>query len=92
MAPAKLKGVFLWGLVSPVTMYSSLFKALCSSSYWLWVSYPMGKGTLILKGSAICSATLAAAVKVLCSYCRVYLYLYPYCTMQYLPSECCSTI
>ena len=54
----------------------SLFKALCCSSYWPLVSYPMGKCALILKGSAIYSAVLAAAVKVLCSYYRVYLWLY----------------
>ena len=57
-------------------MYPSIFKALCSTSYWPWVSYPMGKLALILKGITICSAILAAALKVLYSYCRVYLYLY----------------
>ena len=56
-------------------MHPSLFKALCSTSYWLWVSYPMGKHSLIFKGSAICSVILVA-VKVLCGYYKVYLCLY----------------
>ena len=57
-------------------MYPSPFKALHCSSYWPWVGHPMGKHTFILKGSAICSAILVAAVKVLCGYCRVHLCLY----------------
>ena len=64
-------------------MHPSLFKALCSISYWPWVGYPMGKHTLILKGGAICCAILVAAVKVLCSYHRVYIYTM-YRTMWYL--------
>ena len=47
----------------------------------------MGKHVLILKGGANCAAVLAAMVRVfsvLCSYCRVYLYLYPvpYCVIS----------
>ena len=65
-------------------MYPSLFKPLCCTSYWLWVIYPVGKHALILKGTAFYSAILAAAVKVLCSYCRVYFICTVYRTMQYL--------
>ena len=77
LAPAKLKGISSSFVLSwnPVSMHPSLFKALCSLFYWLWVSYPVGKHALILKGGAIHSAILAAAVNVPCSYCRVYLYL-----------------
>ena len=57
-------------------MYPSLFKALCSISYWPWVGYLMGRRTLILIGDAIRSAIPVAAVKILCSYYRVYLCLY----------------
>ena len=78
MAPAKLKSTLsplLWSQ-EPCNYIASLFKVLYSTSYWLWVIYSMGKCALILKGSAICSTVLAAAVKVLCGYHRVYLYLY----------------
>ena len=37
-------------------MHHSLFKALSSIFYWLWVVYPMGKRALILKGCAKHSA------------------------------------
>ena len=46
-------------------MHRSLFKALSSASYWLWVIYPMGKHALILKGGANYSAIFAAMVRVL---------------------------
>ena len=71
-------------------MYFSLFKALCSISNWPWVIYPMGKYAFVLKGTFICSAILAAAVKVLCgfcSYCRVYLY---FCHVPYYMVSLCS--
>ena len=65
-------------------MHPSLFKACSSAFYWPWVIYPMGKPALILKGCVNCSAILAAMVRVLCSYHRVYLYLYPvpYCAVS----------
>ena len=49
LAPAKLKGtsssfVLSW---NPASMHPSLFKALWSLFYWLWVSYPVGKHALI---------------------------------------------
>ena len=88
MAPAKLKGT-LSSLVqswNTVAMHPSLFKALCSISYWSWVGHPMDKHTLIIKGGTIRSTILAAAVKVSCSYCTVYLYLY--CVPYYAVSLC----
>ena len=44
----------------------------------------MGKHPLILKGGANCSAVFVAMVRILCSYHRMYLYLYPvlYCAVS----------
>ena len=85
MTPAKLKGI-LSSLVqsrNPVFMHPSLFKVLWSLCYWLWVSYPMGECSLILKGGIIRSAVLVATVKVPCGYCRVY-HNTMYCAVWYL--------
>ena len=86
MAPAKLKGTssFLvrsWepsNLCTLLYLRSSVLLPIGHGSFALWVSVPLSKG------GAICSTILAAAVKVLCSYCRVYLYLYrvPYCAVS----------
>ena len=46
-------------------MHPSLFKALSSSFYWLWVIYHMGKHSLISKGSTNHSVVLATTVRVL---------------------------
>ena len=54
--------------------------------------YPMGKHTLILKGSTCNSAILVADVKGLyltCSYCEEYFYVYTlYCTVRYFTTGC----
>ena len=70
MAPAELKGTSssLMRSQNPVSMHPSLFKTLWSIPYWPWVGYPMGKCALIFKGGTICSAILAAALKVPCGY------------------------
>ena len=50
----------------------------------------MGKHALILKGGTIHSAILVTAVKVPCSYGRVYLYLH--CVPYYVVSLCANVI
>ena len=83
--PTKLKGISSSLLQSwnPAVMCPSLFKSFYSFFYWLQVGYPMGKCSLILKGSTypLCCT---------CSCCEVFMQLLGcifistmYCTMRY---------
>ena len=80
--PVKLKDISssLLRSQNPALMWPFVFKSPYSVLYWLWAGYPMGKLSLIQKGSAYhtcgCSEVTVQALGCIFNYSM-------YCSIQY---------